>query len=119
MVNAGNTPMTMRTRPRAGLPGCAPAHWFPSVATALLLSGMLVIPQVAAAQAADAAGCSDPVMFPDRIPGDGITRCNASNTADEFRWPGGSCNVLGRKTELLYRTADGRARNRRVELARS
>ena len=58
------------------------------------------------AWAADARGCSDPAMFPNRIPNYEIASCSSANDAQEFRWPGGSQQVLGVRTEVVYRVAN-------------
>lgn len=60
---------------------------------------------VPAAQAGDAPGCSDPAMFPSRIPHYEIASCTRANDAQEFRWPGGTQQVLGVRTEVNYRVA--------------
>lgn len=49
-------------------------------------------------------------MFPDRIPGYAISRCDAANASHTFTWPGGNRIVLGRKTEVIYRAADAAQR---------
>ncbi|KPF67197.1 hypothetical protein IP84_13680 [beta proteobacterium AAP99] len=69
--------------------------------TLLVLSSVLPV-----SKAQDAKGCTDPAMFPNRIPGYVISRCDAGNTAHDFTWPGGKRQVLGRKTEVVYRSAD-------------
>ena len=71
---------------------------------------LTAVPAQAQTAPADAKGCQDPPMFPDRIPGYAISRCDAANASHTFTWPGGSRNVLGRKTEVIYRAADAAQR---------
>jgi OOP family OmpA-OmpF porin len=95
-----------RTTGRGSL--CASGRLFGRglIAAAALLLGPLVLAQAAFGAAADARGCADPAMFPDRVPGYDILRCDTANTVHEFKWPGGSRGVLGRKTEVVYRATD-------------
>jgi outer membrane protein OmpA-like peptidoglycan-associated protein len=67
------------------------------------------------AWAADAAGCADPAMFPDRIPGYAIAKCNAGPAAHVFRYGTHSESVLGRKSEYVFKApADSRAEPRYI-----
>ena len=69
----------------------------------------------ASAWAADAAGCKDPAMFPDRIPGYAIAKCNAGPASHVFRYGTHSESVLGRKSEYVFKApADARAEPRYV-----
>lgn len=53
--------------------------------------------------AQDAAGCKDPAMFPNRIPNYNLAVCKSANDAEEFRWPGGSQQVMGLRSEYVYK----------------
>lgn len=56
--------------------------------------------------AADAAGCKDPAMFPKHVPNYVIASCKTANDSDTFRWPGGTEQLMGLRTEVTYRVAD-------------
>lgn len=45
-------------------------------------------------------------MFPNRMPSDEIASCQSANDAQEFRWPGGTPQVQGVRTEVIYRVAN-------------
>lgn len=77
---------------------------------ALLATLCIPAPGAAQSPAADARGCESPAMFPDRIPGYVIARCDAANTSHTFTWPGNTRSVLGRKVEVVYRAADAAQR---------
>jgi outer membrane protein OmpA-like peptidoglycan-associated protein len=61
--------------------------------------------QVSAVFAAsgDAPSCSDPAMFPNRIPNYLIASCKTANDVQLFRWPGGQEEVMGIRTEVVYK----------------
>ncbi len=65
----------------------------------------LVFSCVSAAFAAsgDAPSCSDPAMFPNRIPNYLIGSCKTANDVQLFRWPGGQQEVMGVRTEVVYK----------------
>jgi outer membrane protein OmpA-like peptidoglycan-associated protein len=99
---APDAPASTRSR-------CRPSHT-PTPLVLLGLALLAVVPAQAQTAPADAKGCQDPAMFPDRIPGYAISRCDAANASHVFTWPGGSRSVLGRKTEVIYRAADAAQR---------
>lgn len=82
----------------------------PTLIVPLALALLAAVPAQAQTAPPDAKGCQDPAMFPDRIPGYAISRCDAAKASHTFTWPGGSRNVLGRKTEVIYRAADAAQR---------
>jgi outer membrane protein OmpA-like peptidoglycan-associated protein len=51
----------------------------------------------------DAPSCSDPAMFPNRIPNYLIASCRTANDVQLFRWPGGQEEVMGIRTEVVYK----------------
>jgi outer membrane protein OmpA-like peptidoglycan-associated protein len=51
----------------------------------------------------DAPSCSDPAMFPNRIPNYLIASCKTANDVQLFRWPGGQQEVMGIRTEVVYK----------------
>lgn len=51
----------------------------------------------------DAKDCSDPAMFPTRIPNYVIASCKRGNDAEQMRWPGGQQQVMGLRSEVVYR----------------
>lgn len=53
--------------------------------------------------AADAAGCSDPALFPNRIPQYSIASCRKANDSYTMRWPGGQQALLGLVSETVYK----------------
>lgn len=55
------------------------------------------------AQGGDAPSCSDPAMFPKRIPNYLIASCKTANDVQLFRWPGGQQEVMGIRTEVVYK----------------
>ncbi len=55
------------------------------------------------AQTGDAKGCRDPAMFPKRIPNFAIASCTTANDTQQLRWPGGQKQVMGVRTEVVYR----------------
>lgn len=57
----------------------------------------------APAGAQDAAGCTDPTMFPERIPKFAIASCRTVKDSDTFRWPGGEQDVMGLRSEVVYK----------------
>lgn len=77
-------------------------RWWGRLVAGALLTGLW---GPAAAQAQDAKGCQDPAMFPTRIPGYAIHKCDARTTSHPFTWPGGNRTVLGRMNEVVYRAA--------------
>jgi OmpA-OmpF porin, OOP family len=58
---------------------------------------------VAHAQGGDAPSCSDPAMFPKRIPNYLIASCKTANDVQLLRWPGGQQEVMGIRTEVVYK----------------
>lgn len=73
------------------------------VASVAVLVSMIFAP---ASALADAAGCKDPAMFPKRVPNYVIAACKTANDTETFRWPGGSEQPLGLRTEVTYRVAN-------------
>jgi outer membrane protein OmpA-like peptidoglycan-associated protein len=63
----------------------------------------LVLASALPTAAQDAAGCKDPAMFPTRIPNYVIASCRSANDTDTFTWPGGRQQVMGLRTEVVYR----------------
>ena len=57
----------------------------------------------ALAASGDAPSCSDPAMFPNRIPNYLIASCKTANDVQLFRWPGGQEEVMGIRTEVVYK----------------
>ena len=55
------------------------------------------------AASGDAPSCSDPAMFPNRIPNYLIASCKTANDIQLFRWPGGQEEVMGVRTEVVYK----------------
>ena len=55
------------------------------------------------AQGGDAPSCSDPAMFPKRIPNYLIASCKTANDVQLFRWPGGQQEVMGIRSEVVYK----------------
>ncbi|GAA5163019.1 OmpA family protein [Viridibacterium curvum] len=51
----------------------------------------------------DAKDCSDPAMFPTRIPNYVIASCKRGNDTEQLRWPGGQQQVMGLRSEVVYR----------------
>lgn len=51
----------------------------------------------------DAPSCSDPAMFPNRIPNYLIASCKTANDTQLLRWPGGQEEVMGLRTEVVYK----------------
>ncbi|MFY9477129.1 MAG: OmpA family protein [Aquabacterium sp.] len=70
-----------------------------SIALALPLAFSL-LPSV---HAKDAAGCTDPALFTNRIPGYSIVSCKKSNDAVVMRWPGGQQQVMGLVNVVVYK----------------
>jgi len=68
---------------------------------ALVLVFACVNPSFAAS--GDAASCSDPAMFPNRIPNYVIASCKSANDVQLLRWPGGQTEVMGLRTEVVYK----------------
>ncbi len=54
------------------------------------------------AAAGDSKGCSDPAMFPNRVPGYAIAKCSTANDAVDMRTRAGVEKVLGTVTKVLY-----------------
>jgi len=71
-----------------------------------VLISMIFVSASALAAGADAAGCKDPAMFPKRVPNYVIASCKTANDTETFRWPGGSEQPLGLRTEVTYRVAN-------------
>lgn len=53
--------------------------------------------------AADAPGCSDPAMFPKRMPNYSIASCKKGSDAVTLLWPGGKKSLMGLVTQLTYK----------------
>jgi len=51
----------------------------------------------------DAPSCTDPAMFPNRIPNYLIASCKTANDTQLLRWPGGQQEVMGLRTEVVYK----------------
>ena len=69
-----------------------------------LACGLLVSwVSTALAASGDAPSCSDPAMFPNRIPNYLIASCKTANDVQLFRWPGGQEEVMGIRTEVVYK----------------
>lgn len=69
----------------------------------LLMTILLTLVASANGWAADAKGCSDPAMFPTRMPGYDIASCKKGNDTALLRWPGGQQQVMGVITEVIYK----------------
>jgi outer membrane protein OmpA-like peptidoglycan-associated protein len=72
----------------------------------LALTAITYVTANSLAAGADAAKCKDPAMFPKRVPNYAIASCKTSNDSETFRWPGGSEQPLGLRTEVVYRVGD-------------
>lgn len=83
--------------------------------SALLLSCAILPVLPALAAPGDAAGCKDPAMFPDRIPGYAISKCSSGLSSHVFISPGRQDTVMGKKSEWVFKApSDSRAEPRYI-----
>lgn len=73
------------------------------LATSLAVALPLAFSPLPSAHAKDAAGCTDPALFTNRIPAYSIANCKKGNDAVVMRWPGGQQQVMGLVNEVVYK----------------